>query len=209
MALVFTVGLTGGIGSGKTTVAELFASNGASVVDTDKISHLLTGPNQPALAEIARNFGPQFLASDGSLDRIRMRNLVFADPSARKNLEEILHPMIREETVRQIHNAIAPYVIVVVPLLIESDSYKKTMNRILVVDCEPETQIRRVTERSGLNREEVLSIIKTQVSRERRLSEANDIIYNEGTIESLLAQVKALHIKYLRFATMRTGSDLA
>jgi dephospho-CoA kinase len=209
MALVFTVGLTGGIGSGKTTVAESFASNGASVVDTDKISHLLTGPNQPALAEIARNFGPQFLASDGSLDRIRMRNLVFADPSARKNLEEILHPMIREETVRQIQNAIAPYVIVVVPLLIESDSYKKTMNRILVVDCEPETQIRRVTERSGLNREEVLSIIKTQVSRERRLSEANDIIYNEGTIESLLAQVKALHIQYLRFATMRTGSDLA
>jgi dephospho-CoA kinase len=209
MASVFTVGLTGGIGSGKTTVAESFASNGASVVDTDKISHLLTGPNQPALAEIARNFGPQFLASDGSLDRIRMRNLVFADPSARKNLEEILHPMIREETVRQIQNAIAPYVIVVVPLLIESDSYKKTMNRILVVDCEPETQIRRVTERSGLNREEVLSIIKTQVSRERRLSEANDIIYNEGTIESLLAQVKALHIQYLRFATMRTGSDLA
>src|SRR3954468_9842205 len=209
MALVFTVGLTGGIGSGKTTVAELFASNGTSVVDTDKISHLLTGPNQPALAEIARNFGPQFLASDGSLDRIRMRNLVFADPSARKNLEEILHPMIREETVRQIQNAIAPYVIVVVPLLVESDSYKKTMNRILVVDCEPETQIRRVTERSGLNREEVLSIIKTQVSRERRLSEANDVIYNEGTIESLLAQVKALHIQYLRFATMRTGSDLA
>jgi len=209
MASVFTVGLTGGIGSGKTTVAESFASNGASVVDTDKISHLLTGPNQPALAEIARNFGPQFLASDGSLDRIRMRNLVFADPSARKNLEEILHPMIREETVRQIQNAIAPYVIVVVPLLIESDSYKKTMNRILVVDCEPETQISRVTERSGLNREEVLSIIKTQVSRERRLSEANDIIYNEGTIESLLAQVKALHIQYLRFATMRTGSDLA
>ena len=185
MALVFTVGLTGGIGSGKTTVAELFASNGASVVDTDKISHLLTGPNQPALAA----------------------EIVFADPSARKNLEEILHPMIREETVRQIQNAIAPYVIVVVPLLIESDSYKKTMNRILVVDCEPETQIRRVTERSGLTREEVLSIMDTQVPRERRLTEADDIIHNEGTVETLLAQVRSLHSQYVRFATMKVGSN--
>jgi len=209
MAGVFTVGLTGGIGSGKSTVAELFAASGAGVVDTDQISHFLTGRNQPALTQIAHNFGSEFIAADGTLDRIRMRKLVFSDQTARKNLEGILHPLIREETARQVQNAIAPYVIVVVPLLIESDSYKKTMNRILVVDCEPETQIRRVTERSGLNREEVLSIIKTQVSRERRLSEANDIIYNEGTIESLLAQVKALHIQYLRFATMRTGSDLA
>src|SRR3954464_3243601 len=176
MALVFTIGLTGGIGSGKTTVAEMFAANGASVVDTDEISHLLTGPAQPALAEIGRTFGPQVLASDGSLDRMRMRNIVFSDPSARKKLEEILHPLIREETARQIQNVTAPYVMVVVPLLIESESYKKTMDRILVVDCEPETQIRRVTERSGLTSDEVLSIMRTQVSRERRLSEADDII---------------------------------
>jgi len=208
MAGVFTVGLTGGIGSGKTTVAELFAANGAGVVDTDKISHLLTSPNQPGLAQIARNFGPEFFAPDGTFDRIKMRKLVFSDPMARENLQAILHPLIREETARQIQNAIAPYVIVVVPLLIESGSYTQTMNRILVVDCEPETQIRRVTERSGLTREEVLSIMSTQVPRERRLSEANDIIHNEGSVETLLAQVKSLHSQYLRFATMRIRPNL-
>ena len=207
MALAFTVGLTGGIGSGKTTVAELFASQGATVIDTDQISHLLTGPNQPALQTIARRFGPQVFAPDGTLDRIRMRNLVFCDPTARKNLEAILHPLIREEMARQIQEAVTPYVIVVIPLLIESDSSRKTMDRVLVVDCEVETQIRRVTERSGLTREEVLSIIRAQVSREKRLSQANDIIYNEGTVESLLIQVKALHIQYLKFATMKAESD--
>ncbi|HXF18378.1 MAG TPA: dephospho-CoA kinase [Burkholderiales bacterium] len=205
--MAFTVGLTGGIGSGKTTVAELFASNGAGVVDTDEISHRLTSPGQPAVAEIARKFGPQFFATDGSLDRPRMRSLVFSDPAARKNLEAILHPLILAETARQIQNAIAPYVIVVVPLLIESGSYRKTVDRILVVDCEPETQIRRVIERSGLVRNEVLSIIATQVSRERRLTEANDIILNEGPLDSLMLQVKAFHMQYLRLAKSKIGSD--
>jgi len=208
MAGVFTVGLTGGIGSGKSTVAELFAASGAGVVDTDQISHFLTGRNQPALTQIAHKFGSEFIAADGTLDRIRMRELVFSDQTARKNLEGILHPLIREETARQVQNAIAPYVIVVVPLLLESGSYRQTMNRVLVVDCEPETQIRRVTERSGLTREEVLSIMDTQVPRERRLSEANDIIDNEGTVETLLAQVRTLHSQYLRFATMKTVSNL-
>ena len=141
--MAFTIGLTGGIGSGKTTVAGLFALHGAGVVDADEISHRLTTAAQPAVAEIARKFGRQFIAADGSLDRARMRNLVFADPSARKDLEAILHPRIRRESTRRLRESKAPYVIVVVPLLLETGAYRSEMARILVVDCEPETQIRR------------------------------------------------------------------
>ncbi|HUR47134.1 MAG TPA: dephospho-CoA kinase [Candidatus Saccharimonadales bacterium] len=197
----FTVGLTGGIGSGKTTVAELFASNGAGIVDTDEISHQLTAPNQPAVDEIARKFGPQFVADDGSLDRMRMRNFVFTDPGARKNLEALLHPMILQESMRQIQNSTAPYVILVVPLLIESGAYRETIGRILVVDCNPETQVSRVMKRGGLNRDEVLAIIATQVSRAQRLSAADDIIYNDANLEALEKQVKALHLRYFGLGT--------
>jgi dephospho-CoA kinase len=200
--MAFTVGLTGGIGSGKTTVAELFASRGAGLVDTDEISRRLTAPAQPAIADIARKFGPQFVAADGSLDRVRMRNLVFADPSARKDLEAILHPLIRRESTRQISASTAPYVVVVVPLLIETGAYRGVMGRILVVDCEPETQVRRVTERSGLSRNEVLSIVASQVSRQQRLREADDVIHNDSGLETLQAQVNPLHLRYLELATI-------
>jgi dephospho-CoA kinase len=199
--MAFTVGLTGGIGSGKTTVAELFASQGAGIVDTDEISRRLTAPAQPAATEIARKFGPQFIAADGSLDRAQMRHLVFADPSARKDLEAILHPLIRQESTRQIHASAAPYVVVVVPLLIETGSYRDMIDRILVVDCEPETQIRRVMERSGLSRNEVLAIIASQVPRQQRLREADDVIHNDGGLEALRAQVSPLHLRYLGLAT--------
>ena len=198
--MAFVVGLTGGIGSGKTTVAELFASLGAGLVDTDEISRRLTAPAQPAITEIARKFGPQFVAEDGSLDRVRMRNLVFADPSARKDLEAILHPLIRQESTRQFQASTSPYVVVVVPLLIETGAYRGMMGRILVVDCEPETQIRRVMERSGLSRGEVLSIIASQVSRQQRLSEADDVIRNDRDFETLQAQVNPLHVRYLGLA---------
>ena len=198
----FAVGLTGGIGSGKTTVAELFTSQGAGLVDTDEISHRLTAPAQPAIAEIARKFGPQFVVDDGSLDRVRMRDLVFAHPSARKDLETILHPLIRQASTRQIQESTAPYVVVVVPLLIETGAYRQMMGRILVVDCEPETQVRRVMERSGLSRNEVLSIIASQVSRQERLREADDIIHNDGDLETLRAQVNLLHLRYLGLATI-------
>ena len=200
--MTFAVGLTGGIGSGKTTVAELFTSQGAGLVDTDEISHRLTAPAQPAIAEIARKFGPQFVADDGSLDRVRMRDLVFAHPSARKDLETILHPLIRQASTRQIQESTAPYVVVVVPLLIETGAYRQMMGRILVVDCEPETQVRRVMERSGLSRNEVLSIIASQVSRQERLREADDIIHNDGDLETLRAQVNLLHLRYLGLATI-------
>ena len=198
--MAFVVGLTGGIGSGKTTVAELFASLGAGLVDTDEISRRLTAPAQPAITEIARKFGPQFVAEDGSLDRVRMRNLVFADPSARKDLEAILHPLIRQESTRQFQASTSPYVVVVVPLLIETGAYRGMMGRILVVDCEPETQIRRVMERSGLSRGEVLSIIASQVSRQQRLREADDVIRNDRDLETLQAQVTPLHVRYLGLA---------
>ena len=199
--MAFTVGLTGGIGSGKTTVAELFASKGAGLVDTDEISRRLTAPAQPAIAEIARKFGTQFVAEDGSLDRVRMRNLAFADPAARKDLEAIMHPLIRHESTRQIQASMAPYVVVVVPLLIESGAYLGMIGRVLVVDCEPETQVRRVMERSGLSRHEVLSIIASQASRQQRLRKADDIIHNDDDLETLRAQVNPLHLRYLGLAT--------
>jgi dephospho-CoA kinase len=200
--MAFTVGLTGGIGSGKSTVAGLFASQSAGLVDTDEISRRLTAPAGLAVAEIARKFGPQFVAENGSLDRVRMRNLVFADPLARRDLEAILHPLIREESTRQIRESAAPYVVVVVPLLIETGAYRGMIDRILVVDCEPETQIRRVMARSGLSRKDVLSIMASQVSRQQRLREADDIIHNDDDIETLRAQVNPLHLRYLGLATM-------
>ena len=199
--MAFAVGLTGGIGSGKTTVANLFAAHGAGLVDADEISRRLTAQAQPAVAEIARKFGAQFIAADGSLDRARMRNLVFADAAARKDLEAILHPLVRQETTRQIVASTAPYVIVVVPLLIESGAYRGRMDRILVVDCAPEIQISRVIERSGLSRNEVLSIIATQASRRQRLNEADDVIHNDDGLEMLSAQVTPLHLRYLGLAT--------
>ena len=199
--MAFAVGLTGGIGSGKTTVAKMFAALGAGLVDTDEISHRLTAPTQPAIADIARKFGPQFVSSDGSLDRVRMRSLVFADPAARMDLEAILHPLIRQESARQIRESKAPYVIVVVPLLLETGSYRNEMGRILVVDCEPDIQICRVMARSGLSREEVLSIIASQVSRQERLRKADDVIHNDRGLEALEAQAIPLHLRYLGIAT--------
>jgi dephospho-CoA kinase len=199
--MTFAVGLTGGIGSGKTTVARLFASKGAALVDADEISRKLTAPAQPAIAKIVHKFGPQFVAADGSLDRKRMRNLVFADPSARKDLEAILHPLIRHESTRQIQASTAPYVIVVVPLLVETGALRGMMSRILVIDCEPETQIRRVMKRSGLYRNEVLSIIASQASRQQRLREADDIIQNDNGLEALHEQVNPLHLRYIELAT--------
>ncbi len=198
--MVFAVGLTGGIGSGKTTVAELFASHGAGLVDTDEISRRLTAPAQPAIAEIVRRFGPRFMAADGSLDRAQMRDHVFADPSARKDLEAILHPLIRQESSRQIRESTAPYVVVVVPLLFETGTYRRETGRILVVDCQQEIQVSRVMARSGLSRDQVLSIIASQVSRQERLRGADDVINNDGDLDALEGQVIPLHLRYLGLA---------
>ena len=192
------VGLTGGIGSGKSAAAAEFERLGATVVDTDAISHALTGSNGAALAEIERIFGRQFISAEGELDRKKMRELVFSDARARRTLEGLLHPMIREESARRIAAARGPYVVHVVPLLVESGEYGRRVNRVLVVDSPEETQLARVRER-GLTEDAVRSIMKSQVSRAERLAAADDVIDNAGTLEALRKQVGALHQKYLQF----------
>jgi dephospho-CoA kinase len=197
------IGLTGGIGSGKSTVADLFAAKGAALVDTDLIAHALTGPGGAAMPALQDAFGNAIVAADGRLDRQAMRRLAFADPGARTRLEGILHPMIRAETERQAAAALAgtaPYVMLVVPLLAESGDYRRRVARVVVVDCREETQITRVMARSGLTREEALRIMAAQASRSDRLAIADDIIDNDGPPENLPAQVGRLHADYLRLA---------
>jgi dephospho-CoA kinase len=191
------VGLTGGIGSGKSAVANLFAEMGADVIDTDAIAHALTAAGGAAVPAIRQRFGDGFIAADGSLDRARMRKHVFVRPDARQMLESILHPMIRTETDRRIAASQAPYTVVVVPLLVEARGYLERVNRIVVVDCTPETQIARVMQRSHLAREEVERILAAQASRTARLAAADDVIDNEGPIERLRPQVERLHARFL------------
>lgn len=197
----FIIGLTGGIGSGKTTVANLFAELGAAVVDTDAIAHELTGPQGAAMPKIADAFGAAVLRPDGGLDRAAMRQLCFSDPSARKRLESVLHPMIRSESAVRCERAdYAPYVLLVVPLLIESGAYRGRVNRLLVVDCEEEQQISRVMERSGLTAQEVRDIMATQASRAERLAAADDVVTNGASREDLQTQVLTLHQQYTELA---------
>ncbi len=191
------IGLTGGIGCGKTTVANLFAARGATLVDTDLIAHAMTAPGGPAMAAIAAQFGPAFLAPDGALDRAAMRSLVFSDPPARQRLEAILHPLIRAEAEAQALAATGLYVIFVVPLLLESGAWRDRVARILAIDCSEATQVARVVARNGLPEAQVRAIMANQVSRAERLAAADDIIDNDGGIDSLVPQVDALHARYL------------
>jgi dephospho-CoA kinase len=195
----FVVGLTGGIGSGKSAAADEFAALGATVVDTDVISRELTDKGGAAVAEVERLFGKDFVAA-GAMDRKRMRDHVFADPAAKRALESLLHPMIREESARRIAAASGPYVVHVVPLLIESPDYRKRVDRVLVVDAPEETQIERVRARSRLSADEVRAIMRGQISRAERLAAADDVIDNRGSRDALRKQVGALHRKYLQFA---------
>ncbi|KVG66655.1 dephospho-CoA kinase [Burkholderia pseudomultivorans] len=199
---MFSVGLTGGIGSGKTTVADLFAARGATLVDTDLIAHRITAPGGLAMPAIEQAFGPDFVAADGSLDRARMRTLIFSDDDARRRLEAITHPLIRAETDREAREAQGAYVIYVVPLLVESGNWKTRADRVLVVDCPVETQIARVMRRNGFTREQVEAIIARQATREARLAAADDVIVNDAaTPDELAAQVDVLHRRYLDCAT--------
>ena len=198
MSLV--VGLTGGIGSGKSAAAAEFERLGATVVDTDAIAHALTAPGGAAMAEIRKVFGTEVLAASGALDRDKMRARVFADPGAKKALEALLHPMIREESLRLIAGARGPYVIHVVPLLVESPDYRSRVDRVLVIDAPEELQVRRVRSRSGLSETQVRAIVAAQATRAQRLAAADDLIENRGTIEALREQVAALHRKYLEYS---------
>lgn len=198
---MFAVGLTGGIGSGKTTVADLFAKHGVSIVDTDVIAHRITAPGGAAMPLIEQAFGAQYVASDGALDRAKMRALVFSDDAAKAKLEAITHPLIRAETEREREAATGPYVVIVVPLLVESGTWRSRVDRVLVVDCGLETQIARVMRRNALSREQVLAIIARQATREARLAAADDVIVNDDTpFEQLSEEVRRLHRRYLTLA---------
>lgn len=193
------VGLTGGIGSGKSAAADEFARLGATVVDTDAIAHELTRAGGAALPEVEKTFGKDAIDASGAMDRARMRARVFAEPAARKALEALLHPMIREESRRRIAAAPGPYVVHVVPLLVESADYRGRVHRVLVVDCPEDTQVARVRARSGLPEREVRAIIATQAPRAARLAAADDVIDNSGTLDALRDQVAALHRRYLEY----------
>lgn len=198
--MAYCVGLTGGIGSGKSAASGMFEALGAAVVDTDEISRALTAPGGAAIAEIRERFGPESIAADGGLDRERMRLLVFRDAASRARLEGILHPLIRSRTRDAIAAARGPYVIVVVPLLFETGACMEFIQRVLVVDCEEEEQIRRVMARSGLAAGEARRIMATQMPRAERLRRADDVLHNNGNIEALRSQVEQLHARYLALA---------
>lgn len=199
-AAAFSVGLTGGIGSGKTTVANMFAARGASVIDTDQIAHALTRPGGVAIPAIAEQFGKEFIASTGALDRARMREAVFSDATAKLRLEAILHPLIRSECEREAREAPGLYVILVVPLLVESGDWKQRVTRVLVVDCPEQQQIIRVMDRNGLSEAQVRAIMANQATRQQRLAAADDIVPNTGDTAALEPQVERLHQLYCTLA---------
>ena len=196
----FIVGLTGGIGSGKSTVADLFVEQGAALVDTDAIAHELTGPGGAAMPALIAAFGAQVVGLDGAMDRAAMRRLVFADPSAKACLEGILHPLIGQLAAERCRAAATPYVILAVPLLVESGTYRERCDRIVVVDCPENLQVERVMARSGIGRDEVLAIMAAQASRAERLAVADDIVLNDGERAKIAPQVCVIHQKYLRLS---------
>ena len=198
------IGLTGGIGSGKSTVADSFALLGVAIVDTDAIAHELTTAQGCAMPEITAVFGACVLRPDGGLDRTAMRRLVFSDASAKNRLEAILHPLIRRESETRCQAVTgAPYVLLVVPLLVENDSYRQLVDRVLVVDCDESVQVSRVMARSGLARDEVSAIMAAQASRAERLAMADDLIDNSEDRENLKARIAVLHKQYVALATAK------
>ncbi|MBX3665297.1 MAG: dephospho-CoA kinase [Burkholderiales bacterium] len=196
----YCVGLTGGIGSGKSRAADMFGEMGAGVVDTDEISHQLTAAGGGAMPEIVAAFGPAAAAADGSLDRAAMRQRIFGDSGARQRLEGILHPRIRETARSRVSESAAPYVLLVVPLLLETGAYRDIVRRILVVDCDEALQVSRTIARSRLDEAAVRAIMAAQISRGERLARADDVIRNDGDVEALRRQVAVLHGEYLKRA---------
>jgi len=199
MGCTLHVGLTGGIGSGKSEVSRYFSELGVPVIDTDVIARELVEPGQPALSEIVDTFGKDIIDQDGNLDRARLRHRIFSDPAERKKLEAILHPRIRARTMELLDRTSADYCVLVIPLLAEA-APDYPLDRILVIDTPPELQRQRVAARDGLNDNEIAAIMRSQANRERRLQMADDVLLNDGTIEELRAQIDQLHQKYLRLA---------
>lgn len=199
---MYKIGLTGGIGSGKTRVADWLGEWGAAIVDTDAIAHALTAPSGEAMPDIRAVFGDDAVTADGALDRAWMRDLVFRQPEARKRLEAILHPLIGAHTERAATQARGDYLVYVVPLLVESGRWRDRVDRICVVDCDPDTQVARVQARSGLTTEAIQRIMAAQAARATRLAAADDIIVNDGqtSVEQLHARAKALHERWCHMA---------
>lgn len=198
--MIWALGLTGGIGSGKSVVAERFARHGAAIVDTDVITHALTAPGGAALPALQTAFGSAIMTRDDTLDRALLRRMVFADPAMRARLEAILHPLIRAEAEAQLCRLASAdfcYGVLVVPLLVETGAYRDCIRHTLVVDCPPELQITRVMARSGLARSEVEAILAAQASRSQRLAAADDVVCNDGGLAALDAAVTTLHDKYV------------
>jgi dephospho-CoA kinase len=187
------IGLTGGIGSGKTSVANAFAERGASIIDTDAIAHQLTAPGGNAIAAIEAHFGKNMIIQ-GAMDRPKMRELIFSDANQKLQLESILHPLIRAEVARQTFAATGTYIIYVVPLLVETGHWK--FSRILVIDCAEEQQIQRVMQRDGLSKNLIQSIINQQATRTQRLAIATDVLQNQGAFETLIPEIDRLHKIY-------------
>jgi dephospho-CoA kinase len=198
--MVYCVGVTGGIGSGKSSAAALFAERGAGIVDTDDIAHEMTRPGGRAMPAIITAFGPGIAAADGSLDRAAMRQRVFAEPAQRKVLEGILHPLIRAEARDRVNSSTAPYVMLVVPLLLETGGYPDLVRRVLVIDCEESQQISRTMQRSALTEEAVRAIMAAQLPRQQRLAGADDVLLNDGDLSRLRSQIDSLHDRYLALA---------
>jgi dephospho-CoA kinase len=194
------VGLTGGIGSGKSAAAEEFGRLGATVVDTDAIAHELTQAGGAAMPQVRSLFGDGYVDAHGAMDRTKMRALAFQDPAARKQLEQLLHPMIRAESERRIAAANGSYVLLVVPLLVEGGNYRQRVARVVVVDCPEDVQVERVRQRSRLTDEEIRRIIRSQASRDDRLAAADDVIDNSASVDALHKQVRELHARYLEMA---------
>ncbi|MGK2953758.1 MAG: dephospho-CoA kinase [Thiobacillus sp.] len=197
---MYTVGLTGGIGSGKSTVADCFAALGVPVIDTDVIARELTAPDGAALAAIRMAFGETVMQADGTLDRAALRRRVFTETAARHQLEAILHPRIREVVQQTLATLAAPYALIVIPLLVETGGYHDVLNHVLVVDCPEDVQIARVMARSGLTHDEVQVILAAQTGRVERLAAANDVIVNTATPVDLCGEVARLHQRYLVLA---------
>lgn len=193
---MLTIGLTGGIGSGKSTVSTLFAELGVPVIDADVVAREVVKPGEPALDEIAARFGQEILNPDGSLNRTNLRELIFADPQARRDLETILHPRIRSRMAEQLSALETPYALLSIPLLVES-GHAYNLDRVLVVDLPEDQQIQRVCQRDNSSREQTVAILKAQCSRQERLAIADDVIENSGDLAALKEQVLALHQKYL------------
>jgi dephospho-CoA kinase len=195
----FRIALTGGIASGKSTVADLFAALGVPVIDTDVIAREVVEPGQPALAEIVAAFGTGMIGSDGRLDRRRMRERIFSDPVAKRRLEAILHPAIRAEMERQSRRAGGPYQVLVIPLLTEGGR-RDHVDRVLLVDVPEELQVERLVRRDGVSHDHARAALGAQATRAARLAIADDVVSNTGRLEDLREAVAGLHSRYLQLA---------